>query len=54
MAAFDERLGRQVLEVDPGGLATRLFDPLITAIASDFETSVGVAALLSNSLENGN
>src|SRR4028119_542895 len=31
-----------------GALATRLLDPLITTIASDFATSVGVVALLSS------
>src|SRR3954447_22808248 len=31
-----------------GALATRLFDPLITSIASDFATSVSVVALLSS------
>ena len=31
-----------------GALATRLLDPLITSIASDFSTSVGVVALLAS------
>jgi MFS family permease len=31
-----------------GALATRLLDPLITTIATDFATSVGVVALLSS------
>ena len=31
-----------------GALATRLFDPLITSIAADFATPVGVVALLSS------
>src|ERR671916_562207 len=31
-----------------GALATRLLDPLITSIAADFATSVGVVALLSS------
>jgi MFS family permease len=31
-----------------GALATRLLDPLITSIAADFTTSVGVVALLSS------
>ena len=31
-----------------GALATRLIDPLITSIAADFATSVGVVALLSS------
>jgi predicted MFS family arabinose efflux permease len=31
-----------------GALATRLVDPLITSIASDFSTSVGVVALLAS------
>src|ERR687894_1451587 len=31
-----------------GALATRLLDPLITTIASDFATSVGVVAILSS------
>ena len=31
-----------------GALATRLLDPLITSIASDFTTSVSVVGLLSS------
>ena len=31
-----------------GALATRLLDPLMTAIAADFATPVGVVALLSS------
>jgi predicted MFS family arabinose efflux permease len=31
-----------------GALATRILDPLITSIATDFATSVGVVALLAS------